>query len=292
VGRTSSSERIELLDPERDHLEVHRLVCAYEFPWDTLQALSFALFRTYAVPSIGGLLARTGELTGRTQKRYEDTGLLLDAVLEHGTDSELGRQALRRVNAMHAAYDISNDDLRYVLSTFVVMPVRWNAEYGWRTFSELETRASVAYHRELGRRMGIRDLPATWQDWERLLDDYESRHFGWDPGARRVADATLEHFTTFPLNRWLPSALVRAAALALMDDPLLAALGCSRPPAPLRAVVRGGLKARARVVRWLPRRRRPLYFRSQPVVRGYPDGYDVRQLGTFPHGCPVPHATR
>jgi len=285
MGRTTWSERIEGLDPERDCLEVHQLVCAHEFPWDTLQALSLALFRTYAVPSIGGLLARTGELTERTQQRYEDTGLLLDAVLEHGTASGPGRTALRRINAMHAAYDIGNDDLRYVLATFVVMPVRWNADYGWRPLTELEKRAGVAYHRELGRRMGIRDLPRTWQEWERLLDDYESEHFAPDAGARRVADATLSLFTTFPLNRWLPPPLVRAAARALMDDPLLTALGYRRPPALLRAAVRGGLRARARVVRRLPRRREPLFFRSQPVVRGYPGGYDVSRLGTFPHGC-------
>ena len=48
------------------------------------QSLSFALFRTYAVPSIGALLARTGEFTERAQKRHDDTVLILDAVLEHG----------------------------------------------------------------------------------------------------------------------------------------------------------------------------------------------------------------
>jgi hypothetical protein len=286
VWRTSWSDRIEQLDPERDHLEVHQLVCAHEFPWDTLQALSFALFRTYAVPSIGSLLDRTGELTGRTSQRYEDTGLLLDAVLEHGAASGAGRQALRRINAMHAAYDISPEDMRYVLSTFVVMPIRWNADFGWRPFTELEKQASVAYHRELGRRMGIRDLPGTWQDWERLLDAYEAEHFGPDPGGRRVADATLELFTGFPLNRWLPPPLVRAAARALMDDRLLAALGYARPPAPLVAAVRSGLRARARVVRWLPRRQEPLFFRDQPVVRLHACGYDLGRLGTFPDGCP------
>ena len=291
MRRTSWSERIERLDPERDHLEVHRLVCAHEFPWDTLQALSLALFRTYAVPSIGALLDRTGELTGRTQRRYEDTGLLLDAVLEHGADSASGRSALRRVNAMHAAYDITNDDMRYVLSTFVVMPIRWNAAYGWRPLTELEKRASVVYHRELGRRMGIRDLPATWQEWERLLDEYETEHFAPDPGGRRVADATLELFTTFPLHRRLPRRLVLAATRAVMDDRLLDALGYARPPALLRGAVRTGLRARARVVRRLPRREQPLWFRAQPVVRGYPDGYDLARLGTFPRGCPVPHRT-
>jgi hypothetical protein len=25
-------------------------------------------------------------------------------------------------------------------------------------------------------------------------------------------------------------------------------------------------------------------------IRSYPEGYDVERLGTFPRGCPVPHA--
>src|SRR3954464_14913522 len=93
--------RIEGLDPAVDYAEIYRVMVAHEFPWDMNQALSFALFRTYAVPSIGRLLHRTGEFTTRPQKRYDDTVLLLDAVLEHGTASGPGRTALRRVNRMH-----------------------------------------------------------------------------------------------------------------------------------------------------------------------------------------------
>ena len=94
----------------------------YDFPWDNLQALSFALFRTYAVPSIGRLLDETGEFTGRVQKRYDDTGLLLEEVQRHGLGSTRGRSAVRRINQMHGMYDISNEDFRYVLATFVVVP--------------------------------------------------------------------------------------------------------------------------------------------------------------------------
>ncbi len=57
---------------------MYRTLVMYEFPWDMNQALSFALFRTYAVPGIGGLLDATGEFTARTQKRYDDTALLLE----------------------------------------------------------------------------------------------------------------------------------------------------------------------------------------------------------------------
>src|SRR3954466_9145110 len=114
--------RNDALDPATDFVEIYANVVGHEFPWDMNQSLGFALFRTYAVPSIGRLLADTGEFTERTQKRYDDTGLLLDAVGEHGLGSDIGRRAIRRVNRMHGMYDISNADLRYVLCTFVVVP--------------------------------------------------------------------------------------------------------------------------------------------------------------------------
>ena len=279
------------LDPVVDCTEVFRLVSAHEFPWDMQQALSFALFRTYAVPSIGALLDRTGELTTRTQKRYEDTGLLLDWALEHGLDTPRGRTAVRRINQMHRSYDIADDDLRYVLATFVVIPVRWVQEHGWRPFDEAERTASVHYHRKLGALMGIPDLPTTWQGFADLLDDYERTHFAQHPGGRRVADATLQLLTELPPQHLLPTWLVRRLALAVMDEPLLDALGYPHQPAALRRAVRAGLRLRSRVVRRLPPRTEPRWFRQQPAVRGYPDGYDLAALGTFPRTCPVPQTS-
>ena len=132
MERFDWARRIAALDPQTEYREIYRILVTYEFPWDLNESLSFALFRTYAVPSIGGLLGRTGEFTARTQKRYDDTALILDTILEQGPDAGDGREALRRMNRMHRAYGISNDDLRYVLSTFVVVPTRWLADFGRR----------------------------------------------------------------------------------------------------------------------------------------------------------------
>ena len=162
MGRYAVRNRILDLDPAVDFREICRLMTTVEFPWDMNQALSFALFRTYAVPSIGTLLARTGELVDRVQKRYDDTVLLLEAMLLHGLADGYGRTALRRMNQMHRFWDVGEDDLRYVLSTFVVTPIRWLDDYGWRRMSEVERIASAHYYRELGRHMGIRDIPETW----------------------------------------------------------------------------------------------------------------------------------
>lgn len=287
VPRHHWARRSMRLDPVADAREILLGVAAHDYPWDTVQALSFALFRTYAVPSIGGLLARTGEFTERVQKRYDDTGLLLEEVQRHGLDHGRGRQAVRRVNQMHARYDISDDDMRYVLATFVVVPKRWIDAWGFRPLTEHEVAASVHYYRELGRHMAIRDLPEDFDGFARLLDDHEAAHFAHDPGARRVADSTLRLMTTFPPGSWLPAPVVRRFAFALMDEPLLRALGYPLPAPWERLVVRRAMRARALVLRLLPSRGRPKWASDFGWFRSYPQGYDVDRLGTFAPVSPV-----
>ncbi len=289
MDRDARAAHIAALDPERDAREIYRILATLEFPWDLNQALSLALFRTYAVPSIGRLLAETGEFTERTQKRYDDTALLLDAMLNDGLDGSEGRAALKRMNQMHAMYDISGDDLRYVLSTFVVVPLRWMDAYGWRPFTEHEKRASVHYYNDLGRHMGIKDVPETWQGWSEHMDAYEAAHFGFDAGGRAVADATLDLATTFPPLHRLPRDVARRSTLALMDARLLDAFNYDHPPAWFTRATRTGLRLRGRVVRRLPVRTTPVTSADLPNIRTYaPGAYDVRDLGTFSPapGCP------
>ncbi|MFF8774236.1 oxygenase MpaB family protein [Kitasatospora sp. NPDC015120] len=288
---------IQRMDPETQFTEIYRISSWYEFPWDYVQSLGFALYRTYAVPSIGRLLARTGEFTGRTQKRYDDTLLILEAVVEHGFDSPRGREAIRRMNRMHHRYDISNDDFRYVLATFVVTPKRWMDDYGWRRLSAHEIRAAVNYYRELGRHMGLSGIPETYEEFERLLDDYEREHFAFDPGSRAVSDATLGLMAS-----WYPLPVrpaMRLSSVCLLDDPLREAFGYPAPPAAVRSAVRAGMRLRGRFVRLLPPRRRPHLARDGRQVRsypGYPHGYRISDLGTFEGedsssgGCPFPHS--
>jgi hypothetical protein len=72
-----------------------------------------------------------------------------------------------------------------------------------------------------------------------------------------------------------------------MDQPLIEAFGFPRPSPAFRTLVRAALRARGRVLRFFPPRRRPLYPRDLPQVRSYPHGYDVAALGTFPDGDPA-----
>jgi hypothetical protein len=282
VERDHWLRRIGRLDPDADFAEIYRIMAGYEFPWDMTQSLGLALYRTYAVPSIGQLLATTGEFETRTHKRYADTGLILDAVLEHGFASRTGRAAIRRMNQMHGAYAISDDDMRYVLSTFVVIPMRWMDRFGWRPMSEIERVASANYYRELGRHMNIRDRPTSYQGFAAYLDAYEREHFARSRAGRAVSDATLALLAGFYPRPLRP--LVRRFTLALLDPPLRDAFGYRDPGRLTRALSVGGLRARARVERRLPPRRRPRYVRQRREFAIYPEGYSVEQLGTFPSG--------
>lgn len=277
------------LDPETDFHRIYRDLTTLEFPWDFNQALSFALFRTYAVPSIGGLLDRTGEFGGRTQKRYDDTALLLEVPLLEGFDGDRGRAAVRRINQMHKMYDISDDDMLYVLATFVVVPKRWIDDFGWRRLTDAEVLASVRYYQVLGRHMAIKAIPDTFTGFATLMDEYEREHFAFDPAARRVADATKDLLSSFYPRPLRP--LIDLFSRAVMDEPLLRAFRYARPGPAARALSIGGLRARARVVAALPARTNPVHVYQMRRIRSYPDGFRIEAMGTFRGGCPVGHGT-
>lgn len=288
LGRHRLRDELAGLDPVDDHQRIVLELATREFPWDVTRALEFALFRTYAVPGIGRLLDRTGELTRRAQKRYDDTALLLGEALEGGLDAPRGRAAVRRINQLHGRFEIPDHEMRYVLATFVVCPVRWLARYGWRPLSRHEADAWTSYYRRLGTLMGIRDIPETYDQFAALLDEYEREHFRPDPASRRVADRTVDLFVG-----WYPRALApvaRRAVVAMMDDPLREAFGY--PPAPrwVRRLAEAGLRRRAAVLRWLPPRPAPRWTADNPFIRSYPDGYAVERLG--PPADQLPRPTR
>lgn len=276
MARYSRLRQIQRLDPERDYQEIYRLSAEYEFPWDVTRALELALFRTYGVPSIGRLLDRTREFGEHGQKRYDDTVVLLyETTRDGGMDSERGRAAVRRMNRIHGRYPITNDDFVYVLSTFVVVPVRWISRYGWRPYSRHEVRATVNNFRHMGRLMGLKGIPETYEEFSSYLDEYERKHYAYDVAGRRVADATIAIF-----QGWFPSfarPLARRGVLSLIDGPLRQALGLPRSPRVMEVAADRGLRARAVFVRLMPAR--PERMAKKPRPRSYPDGYTLGDIG-------------
>ena len=267
---------IRRLDPLADHSRIVYLDTCFEFPWDTTRSLELALFRTFAVPSVAAVLDSSGEFGRAPQKRYDDTDLILSTIVEAGYDSDDGKRAIRRMNRIHARFEISNDDFLYVLSSFVFEPIRWNARFGWRPLVETEKLATFEYWREVGRRMAIERIPSSYAELEAFNEEYERRRFRRTEQSERVGRATRDMFLDwFP---WLPKRLGAQAIYALMDEPLLDAFGFPEPPRALRAAVEHGVRARARVVRLLPERRRPR-LRTRRRTRTYGRSWVLEKLG-------------
>jgi hypothetical protein len=276
VAASHILDEMRRLDPAVDHQRIVFLSTRVDFPFDTTRALEFALFRSFAVPSVSALLDRTGEFLRRAQKRYDDTDIIVSALIEHGYDSDHGRRALERMNALHGRFAIANADFLYVLSTFVFEPIRWNERFGWRPLCENERAAYFHFWREVGRRMGIRDIPADAVEFERFNREYERTRFRFTESNRRVGTAILELFVG-----WFPrllSPLVRRTIVALLDEPLVEAMGFRRPSPLLRWTVPAALRVRARLLRLLPRRRQPV-LRTAMQHLSYPGGYVIENLG-------------
>ena len=276
MGRFDRLHHIQKLHPMLDHLEIQHLSAGYEFPWDTIRALEIALYRTYCVPSISALLDRTGEFRQRPQRRYDDTALIVAEMCKWGYDSERGSQALARMNWIHSHFKIANADYLYVLSTFIFEPIRWIERFGWRKLCLQEKLGAYYFWREVGQRMGIQDIPLTYEDFERYNLEYERTQFQYAETNQRIGAATRDLFAS-----WLPrpaAPAVRYGIYAMLDERMLAAFGFPRPPAFMPKLVNFALKARGKFVRFLPPRKQARFFTDIPN-RTYPQGYDLAKLG-------------
>ena len=273
------TQYIDTLDPEKDYEEIAFLLQAYEFPWDLERALEFALFRTFAVPSMSRVLCETGEFTRRPRKRYDDTELILYEISENGFDSDRGRAAIRRMNQMHRRFDIPNEEFLYVLSTFIFEPFRWNARFGWRALTNKEKQASFRFYAVLGAHMNIKNIPEDLDSFEAFNLAYEQKHFQFAETNRRIGCATRDLL----LGMYLPRFLWPLAApllYALLDDRLREAFGFPSSPGWMRSMAESILRWRGRLVRFLPERKKP-YLGTQVKRPTYPEGYEIAELGTF-----------
>jgi ER-bound oxygenase mpaB/B'/Rubber oxygenase, catalytic domain len=274
MNRKSLDQHIATLEPEHDHQEIVQLMARYEFGWESTRALELALFRTFAAPKMSSVLNRSKQFATKGQKRYDDTAIIMAEIVEHGYDSERGRAAITRLNQIHGRFQIANEDFLYVLSTFILEPIRWSAWFNWRAPTNQEQQALFFFWLEVGKRMNIRDIPESLEAFAAWALEYERQHFFYADSNRNIAEATIRVFLS-----WYPSILnplLRHAIYATMDDAMLKAFGYPKQPAWLTRGLFLLFRARAWVMRWWPKRAYSFLARSH---RSYPNGYEINQLG-------------
>lgn len=144
-----------------DAQEIITSLAELEFPKIMETSLQFALFKTYGIPTISGLLVATKEFSSpeNASKRYADTGVLIQEFTGHHPQSERAIKAIARMNYIHSNYQkagkISIDDLLYTLSVFITEPITWVQKYEWRPMTEMEICAIATFWKSIGDAMGI-----------------------------------------------------------------------------------------------------------------------------------------
>lgn len=117
-------------------------------------------------------------------------------------------QAIARMNFLHSKYrksgHISNDDMLYTLSVFVIEPPRFARMYEWRPLNEMEYCAYGVLWKSIGDAMGI--------DYHGSLPGAET---GWKDGVQ-FADEITVWAKAYETGLMVPSATSAKPARALM----------------------------------------------------------------------------
>ncbi|KAJ3562037.1 hypothetical protein NP233_g9826 [Leucocoprinus birnbaumii] len=242
--------------------------CGYDMPLVLNYSLAFALFKTYAIPSISRLLSATKQLKSSEtiSKRYADTELMIATwvgcpISGHTKDDksdEFDPRAmisLARVNQLHSKYNISNGDFLYTLILFAQEPATWARKYGWRELSPLEEYAYCIFWVEIGKRMGIQDIPGTPEEMRAWARAYEEEYMVPNIVNHEVAGYTTEELlyavpTAFGIRDW-----VEGLTVCMLDEPVRKAMLKPAQPLYKHLIIWALLKPTAFFQKWfmLPR---------------------------------------
>lgn len=240
--------------------------------------LNIAFYRSFLSPRVARLLAQTRVLMEEPVQRASDTAVLVWEMVIHGFEDERGRAALRRMNQIHARFDIAREDHLYVLATLVVVPMQVMDRYGWRCTSEPERAASAAFYAQMGRLMGLGDdVPATFAQFEEFMLDYERRNFAYSDEARDLVAATVSlmaHRFPRPLR-----GAVGMLTSTLMSRSMRKAAGVRTPPPGLTSAVRVAVRTAARRAHRHDPNPGHRFPDGVVVLPAYPNGYRIEEVG-------------
>lgn len=278
MRRYRNFDEMQQLDPVRDHERIVQLIAAWEFPGDLTFGFNLSFVKALCVPRMAKLFFKTGHLQYRSQKRYDDTIIIAEGLCRWGHDSELGKQALGRMNFIHSGFPIANIDFLFVLASLIFEPIQWLNRYGWRKLCQQEELGLFYFWREVGKRMHIKDIPETSPDLARFYDDYQNRYFRPSEEGAQLVQSVLKLFLG-----WYPAfsrPVLRPALMTMLDSRTRGVLGLPDPPGILSQPVEVLFRNKVRFKRLLPLRshQQPGSFVDAPT-RTYPQGYNLSEIG-------------
>ncbi|MEM7160726.1 MAG: oxygenase MpaB family protein [Myxococcota bacterium] len=279
MWRTETWEaRIDALDPDEDAATIVRILFDHVFTEDYLHSVELGQLTTFGIPSISRVLHGTRQYEDDSRKRLDDT-LGIGLELFGGFDKPEVGAMIEHLNEIHSFYPITNDDNLYTLTTLYMDLDFWLVRFGHRQLRERERRALHNFGIQLGSRMGITDIPETYDAMKRWRQAYEARCQRYHPDNEAVTRGAIRGLCADvprPLHWLVPSIIA-----TVIDDDLRRALGLKRAAWPIRTTVLGVMRARRALRRRFNLHQRRPYrdARRFHELVTYPDGYEPLQLG-------------
>lgn len=258
IKKLNDLNEIKELTLKQSHEIVYNFMY-YEFPFLGVKSLEYGLFKTYSIPSISVILVKTTEMEENMPKRYDDTDLILREIIEHPGDNIRSKLAIQRLNFLHGQYPISNNDYLYTLAVFIIEPIVWVDKYGYRKSHPKEKEAMHNFWVDIGSKMGIKNIPKTWEETAQWMEEYEKSHMKFHKNNIIIKNSTLKLFLSI-----FPSIIhpFGDAILSAFCPPRLRiAMGLSDPPFGLTTFLDTIIKLQAKFVKYF------LLPRSKPTVR-------------------------
>ena len=259
--------------------DTFRRMAIYDFAGDMNIGFVLAYFRSFAIPATAAALLGTGEITERPGKRATDTGIVVYEIIAHGVDSEPGRAMVQLLRRVHTGVPGTDADFRYVLISLLIAPLRWIDAHGWRAVEPAEREAAYRFFAELGRRIGLAEVPGSYDAAAAFFDAYEAEQVSASAAGAALTTSAMPSFTgKLPraVRRW-----DRAILGALIGDVrVVRALGLPVPGRGVRTLL--GLVVRLRAVRSSARApATEAGFRSGAARSAYPHGYTLDRVGPY-----------
>ncbi|KAJ5816025.1 hypothetical protein N7447_008258 [Penicillium robsamsonii] len=252
---------------DEEAFQIQKQVAQLEFPFMFIKSLQFALFRTYGIPSISTLLAKTSEFSDpqTSLKRYTDTSVLVQEMVGNNPASERSYLGLARTRYLHSGYRASgkilDDDMLFTLALFALEPIRFINRYEWRQLSDLERCAigtfwksagdalDISYEKLPSGKTGFRDGIQWLEEIDAWSEEYEANCMVPHAKNREVADGTTPVLLYMLPTMFHPFGLQFVSFM--MDDRLRKAMLYDAPPAFSAALFSVVLTTRRLFLRYL-----------------------------------------
>ncbi len=116
--------------------------------------------------------------------------------------------------------------------------MKWIDAFGWLRLCDTERHAYYYFWREVGARMGIREIPGSFDAFLQWATNFERTRFRYAESNRKIGTVTGDLFATWGPRLATP---VHYGIYALLDDEMIEAFGFPRPLPGSRTLVRGVL---------------------------------------------------